>query len=456
MVSHRGTITSQSLTNVTIQWNSNPGNITYNVTSSSQGPLTVQYAVTVTVTGPVTPPAPTIVSQNCATALLSKTGTIPAGEMWYWQGTNSAGTSTSLPATSNYNVTAAGNYYLRAQNTTTNVWSTNSSSVNISGTVGGITWYQDSDADGLGDPNVTIVQCAQPSGYVANGDDQCPTVHGAGAANGCPGGPSLSNKNYVYTITAQRAMDVLPTTIEVADGLRNVTYYNGIGQPVQSIAIKQSPNQKDIITHIEYNAYGIQEKEYLPFATTSDTGFYDVNAQSNTKTYYKTAYADDFISIPTANINPYSEKGFEKSPLNRVTKQAAPGGAWKLGSGHEIQMGYSTNAANEVRFYEVSLASDYTPTLEGGTAYYNAYELTKTITKDENWSVSDALNHTTEEFTNLQGQVILKRTYSDVDCKLRWRYKPMQENHRLLMIPIMYMTSMGILLMYSLQKLRQM
>lgn len=406
-----GTITSQSLTSATIVWNSNPGNITYDVTSSSAGTMQIQYAVTVTVAGPVNPPSPTIVSQNCATALLSKTGTIPTGEMWYWQGTNSTGTDTSLPATSNYNVTAAGNYYIRAKNTSTNVWSVGSGSVNISGTVGGIVWYQDTDADGLGDPNVTIVQCTQPIGYVSNGDDQCPTVDGAGSGNGCPGGASLSNKNYVHTITALRAMTTLPSTIEITDGNRSVTYIDGLGRPIQSVAIKQSPNQKDIISHMEYNNYGIQVKEYLPFATTNDTGYFDANAQSNTRTYYKTAYADDFISIPVANINPYAEKEIENSPLNRVIKQAAPGDDWKLGSGHEIQMGYSSNAANEVRFYEVSLASDYTPTLVGGTTDYSANELTKTIIKDENWT--SGTDHTTEEFTNPQGQVILKRTYNN-------------------------------------------
>ncbi|MFY0604496.1 MAG: hypothetical protein JXQ93_11130, partial [Flavobacteriaceae bacterium] len=43
---------------------------------------------------------------------------------------------------------------------------------------------------------------------------------------------------------------------------------------------------------------------------------------------------------------------------------------------------------------------------------YPAGELTKSVTKDENWSVSDALNKTTEEFKNKNGQVILKRTYN--------------------------------------------
>lgn len=33
------------------------------------------------------------------------------------------------------------------------------------------TWYQDTDGDGLGDPDVTFVACEAPTGYVANADD---------------------------------------------------------------------------------------------------------------------------------------------------------------------------------------------------------------------------------------------------------------------------------------------
>jgi len=34
-----------------------------------------------------------------------------------------------------------------------------------------LTWYQDADGDGLGDPDVTFSSCEAPSGYVSNSDD---------------------------------------------------------------------------------------------------------------------------------------------------------------------------------------------------------------------------------------------------------------------------------------------
>jgi len=39
--------------------------------------------------------------------------------------------------------------------------------------------------------------------------------------------------------------------------------------------------------------------------------------------------------------------------------------------------------------------------------------LYKTITKDENWTRGRI--HTTEEYKNKQGQVVLKRTYAEED-----------------------------------------
>jgi len=43
-------------------------------------------------------------------------------------------------------------------------------------TIISVTWYQDSDGDGYGNLSVTLTQCTQPSGYVLDSTDNCPTV----------------------------------------------------------------------------------------------------------------------------------------------------------------------------------------------------------------------------------------------------------------------------------------
>ncbi len=172
----------------------------------------------------------------------------------------------------------------------------------------------------------------------------------------------------------------------------------------------------DIITHIDYDDYGRQDKEWLPYReATGSLGSYRGDKALATQQYYQANYADDFTGITNADdIVAYAQKGFEASPLNRVLEQAAPGEDWKLGGGHGIEFNYQSNAGNEVKQYGVDLSGS-APALTlsaSNSGYYSADELYKSITKDENYdATSSTVAHTTEEFKDKQGRVILKRTY---------------------------------------------
>ena len=191
----------------------------------------------------------------------------------------------------------------------------------------------------------------------------------------------------------------------------SIVYFDGLGRSLQTVNVNSSPNNKDIITHFQYNSFGQQVKEYLPFPSNQSNGNIISNAESETTMYYSSNFSQDF----SQNIvNPYSESELEKSSLNRVLKKAAPGKDWALGSGNEIKFDYSSNDTLEVKLFKAifSIPSNTeTPTLIN-QGYYQPNQLSKTITFDENHTVGSK-DHSVEEFKDKEGKVLLKRTYEN-------------------------------------------
>lgn len=207
---------------------------------------------------------------------------------------------------------------------------------------------------------------------------------------------SPSDQNYILTkVYKKPSLTSIPSPTHDQAQV-NITYFDGLGRPMQQIAGKQSNSGKDIVTHIEYDAFGRQDKEYLPFASSQDNlNYIEGNSlPAAIASQYQEKYGD---------TTPFSQKDFEDSPLNRVLKQAAPGEDWKLDSGHEIKFDYQTNGADEVKLFKVSLSGNYNIDLIRN-GFYVANELYKTITHDENDAVS-------EEFKDKEGRVVMKRTY---------------------------------------------
>ncbi|RYF20741.1 MAG: hypothetical protein EOO42_11860 [Flavobacteriales bacterium] len=269
-------------------------------------------------------------------------------------------------------------------------------------------WYADNDLDGLGDPLSYVQQCTAPTGnYVRNNTDNCTLIQGT--SSDCSTIVSPSEQNYIITKTYKEETSsqiVAPTVNQVQT---NITYFDGLGRPMQQIANKQSAFGKDIITHITYDSFGRQIKEFLPYEASSVNMAFEPNAEKNTETFYNTLKYDN-------TTNPYSQKSLESSPLNRVLKQAAPGTSWAIGSGHEIKLDYQTNTATEVRLFKAT--ATWTPSsglydisfTDAGNYAVNA--LYKTITYDENTTASPTETAgSTVEFKNKERQVVLKRTY---------------------------------------------
>ncbi len=227
---------------------------------------------------------------------------------------------------------------------------------------------------------------------------------------------NFSDDNFIYIARPKKAVSVDDfTTLQKDEVIQNLTYFDGLGRPVQTIAIGQGGDGSDLITPIEYDGFGRQEKDYLPFSLPNSNNQYPridtQTAINNVISFYSDEKYDN-------TANPFSKKQFENSPLNRILKQAAPGNDWIMGGGREIKIEYQTNTADEVRLFEVISSWDASSGLYDisiwDSGFYDKNELYKTITYDENSEANPSeKNGSTVEFKDKEGRVVLKRTYND-------------------------------------------
>ncbi len=218
-----------------------------------------------------------------------------------------------------------------------------------------------------------------------------------------------SNENYIYIGISQDSTSG-ELVLFPSKAIESIVYYDGLGRAKQEIQIKGGGGKEDIIRPVYYDQAGRESRVYLPYSSSKGvSGNFREDAFSKVNEYYATHYP---YEINAAYPNPYSEKDFEASPLNRVLRESSPGKSWKLGSGHEIKYDYSTNSSGEVLIYKVDLNSGNsssnvpTPRLLGGASHYKAGELYKNIVKDEHWDAGSGKRHTVEEFKDKQGRIV--------------------------------------------------
>ena len=178
-------------------------------------------------------------------------------------------------------------------------------------------------------------------------------------------------------------------------GTLDVTYYNGLGLPEQTVQVQASPNGQDIILPIDYDiALRDDAKIYLPYVAVSSDGRKQVSPFTDQQEFYKRLYgtADSERS--------FTEKLYEASPLNRVLKQALPGYV----KDHEVvytEFNYRTNTANEVRRLAIGVNDEL---ICGG--YYDAGMLACTVSTAPD-------GHIVQNFTDKRGLTLLNRTFDD-------------------------------------------
>ena len=175
----------------------------------------------------------------------------------------------------------------------------------------------------------------------------------------------------------------------------DVAYYNGLGLPEQSIQIAASPDGRDLVTPIGYDALLREDaKSYLSYAARSSGGRKQASALTNQQAFYGTLYGQADAQ------RSFTEKVYEASPLGRVRKQALPG----YMKDYEVlytEFDYRTNDTDEVRWLAVGVDGELV--CEG---CHDAGTLSCTVTTDPD-------GHVVQSFTDGLGRTLLNRTFDD-------------------------------------------
>ncbi|MEM9722889.1 MAG: discoidin domain-containing protein, partial [Bacteroidota bacterium] len=222
------------------------------------------------------------------------------------------------------------------------------------------------------------------------------------------------NKNYIHTTQYRQQGGV---GIDEEDKWQNVTYFDGLGRPIQSVDAQASPKGIDVVTHMAYDSLGRQPIQYLPFTSedmvgTNPGGFTSLSNPLSTITSF---YQDlPSIGADTTNPNPIAITEFEPSPLNRPIEQGAPGEDWQpvaaagqQGAGeHTVVTTYLTNSGAIPGFDPSSFSHS--------SSYYPANTLNITQVIDENGAL-------TETATDKLGRTLYKSVQvSGTDISTPW------------------------------------
>ncbi|KXH80458.1 DUF6443 domain-containing protein [Chryseobacterium kwangjuense] len=204
------------------------------------------------------------------------------------------------------------------------------------------------------------------------------------AAGGFFSAQQTDTENYIYSKSCLDA--------DCVKKAETVQYFDGLGRPKQSVAVKASPSGKDVVSHIEYDQYGRVSKSYLPVPQTETRsgGIYE-NPLANATS--PGIYGSEKI---------YAQQVIENSPLERVKQSTGTGNAW---SGKHVDYQYTTNTTGDgVKKYPLTTTwtDGRSHSVPGVSTVFAVNTLMKT-------SVTDEDGNTVTEFKNGKGQTVLVR-----------------------------------------------
>jgi len=168
-----------------------------------------------------------------------------------------------------------------------------------------------------------------------------------------------------------------------------VQYFDGLGRPNQNVAANQSFHFNDLVTGVDFDNFGRENKKYIP-STNHGRGSDVTDLSTNITSFYNGVAGNAVDGITPFTGNNFTLTQYEPSPLNRVTSVTDPVGGM-------TSYTYDTNAANDVIIWSVDAASNNC--VKNGTYAAGTLFLTQT---------SDPVGNIVKEYKDKQERVILK------------------------------------------------
>ena len=224
--------------------------------------------------------------------------------------------------------------------------------------------------------------------------------------------PNLQQDGETLTNWIRKATYIGDSPYTPNDSIVDIVWYNGLGQPKQTVQVGASANaKKNIVTPVEYDPVGQQLRDYLPYKSTQATENYDANTATQQLNYYHSLYGN------TENY-PYTET-LPEAATNKPIVQYAQGLAFRNASSlTQTQNGTRKPRSDaDGRYlattYGLSSPEDNIPVLLAEDGYIKnrgvygqegTEPLIRTVTVDQD-------GKTVATFTDGKEKTILVRTY---------------------------------------------
>lgn len=209
--------------------------------------------------------------------------------------------------------------------------------------------------------------------------------------------PPSPEKNFVRIenvrtagITQEHQVSTLPVTQKST----TYQYFDGLGRVIQTVSAQASPLQGDVILPFEYDPFGRQLKEYLPYTNLTEV---KGKFRSSATTAQFNYYAEPPTAVAATTIGAYKNNFFEPSPLNRVIEVVGPR------DDHWNTIPKKTAAVTKLNAAsEVPLWNDFT----SGLPERNGFHLQNTVIVQE---TTDEEGKITKAYSNSRGQTVMSR-----------------------------------------------